>query len=204
MKKNSIDNRSLCNRNYVLTCAAGFLLYVLVYAVIVSVTVHHSGWAGDICFPFAMGMLIVGPFHAWLADKFRRKHILTYPFLGLLVVAWGYAHVLTSQQFSLLALLQGMCFGLASSAGITLSIDVVHSGHRTKANMVYSLVCGLRSYWFACMQYRPLFIGAGVASGCQRRSCLFCVRLVGSFRSLGDSGFIASCCVVTSVGSDVC
>ena len=143
MKKNSIDNRSLCNRNYVLTCAAGFLLYVLVYAVIVSVTVHHSGWAGDICFPFAMGMLIVGPFHAWLADKFRRKHILTYPFLGLLVVAWGYAHVLTSQQFSLLALLQGMCFGLASSAGITLSIDVVHSGHRTKANMVYSLVCGL-------------------------------------------------------------
>ena len=143
MKKNSIDNRSLCNRNYVLTCAAGFLLYVLVYAVIVSVTVRHSGWAGDICFPFAMGMLIVGPFHAWLADKFRRKHILTYPFLGLLVVSWGYAHVLTSQQFSLLALLQGMCFGLASSAGITLSIDVVHSGHRTKANMVYSLVCGL-------------------------------------------------------------
>lgn len=142
MRKSSIDrgNRPLCNRNFVLTCVAAFLLYASVYA---SVMVWQAGRAGDICFPFAMGLVVVGPFHAWLADKFRRKHVLSYPFVGLLLVAVGHAYAATDQQFSLLALLQGMCFGLAMSAGITLSIDVVHSGHRTAANRVYALVCAL-------------------------------------------------------------
>lgn len=141
MRKSSIDGGgSPCNRNFVLTCVAGFLLYASVYA---SVMVGQAGRPGDICFPFAMGLLVVGPFHAWLADKFRRKHVLSYPFLGLLLVAVGNIYATTDQQFSLLALVQGMCFGLAMSAGITLSIDSVHSGHRTAANRTYALVCGL-------------------------------------------------------------
>lgn len=141
MKKSNINGtRPLCNRNFVLTCTTGFLLYVAVYA---SVMVWQAGRPGDICFPFAVGMLLVGPFHAWLADKFRRKHVLSYPFIGLLLVVVGGAYATTDQQFALLALLQGMCFGLAMSAGITLSIDVVHSGYRTSANRVYALICGL-------------------------------------------------------------
>ena len=140
MRKNSIDNlSSLRNRNFVQTCAAGFLLYAVIYAVLVPILVHHAMWASGIVFPFLMGMQVVGPFHAWLADKFPRKHLLTYPFIGVLLVAVGYDYAFTAHQFSLLAFIQGGCFGLASSAGITLSIDVVHSGHRTNANMVYAL-----------------------------------------------------------------
>lgn len=143
MKRNSIDNQSLRNRNFVRTCAAGFLLYAVVYAVLIPVSVSHIEWAGDIIRMFLFSCLLVGPFNAWLADKFRRKHLLTYPFIGVLLVTVGYHFACSFSQFMWLAFVQGACFGLASSAGITLSIDTVHSGHRTKANMVYALVSRL-------------------------------------------------------------
>ena len=138
MRKSNIDNESLRNRNFVLACVASFLLYASVYAVVLPLM--RSGLAGDIGHYFVLGSIAVGPFHAWLADKFRRKHVWVYPFIGVLLVSVAYAYATTPHQFSALALAQGVCFGLATSAGITVSIDVVHTGHRTEANMVYTFV----------------------------------------------------------------
>ena len=141
MRRNSIDNTRLYNRNFGLVCVAGFLLYASAYAVLLPLM--RSGLAVEVCVPFLVGMQVVGPFHAWLADKFRRKHVLVYPFVGMLLVSVGYGYVSTPHQYSALALVQGMCFGLATSAAITLGIDVVHTGHRTKANMAYAFISRL-------------------------------------------------------------
>lgn len=135
MKKNSIDNSSLCNRNFVLACTANFLLYASVYAVLV-----YGVFRLDACiYPmFILGMLAVGPFHAWLADKFRRKHVMAYPFIGIALTTVGYAYASLPVEWGILAVVQGACFGLSVSAGITVSIDVVHTGHRTAANRVFA------------------------------------------------------------------
>ena len=141
MRRNSIDNTRLYNRNFGLVCVVGFLLYASAYAVLLPLM--RSGLAVEVCVPFLVGMQVVGPFHAWLADKFRRKHVLVYPFVGMLLVSVGYGYASTPHQYSALALVQGMCFGLATSAAITLGIDVVHTGHRTKANMAYAFISRL-------------------------------------------------------------
>lgn len=141
MKRNSIDNARLYNRNFGLVCMAGFLLYASTYSVLLPLM--RSGLALALCFPFLIGMLVAGPFNAWLADKFRRKHVLGYPFVGILLVFIGYAYASTPYQYSALALLHGVGFGLATSAALTLSIDMVHTGYRTKSNMVYAFVSRL-------------------------------------------------------------
>ena len=141
MRKSSIDNKPLCNRNFGLVCVSGFLLYATAYAVLLPLM--RSGLAADICFPFVIGIQLAGAFNAWLADKFRRRHVLAYPFAGMLLVAVGYAYASTPHQYMALALLHGICFGLATSAALTLSIDVVHTGNRTRANMVYAFVSRL-------------------------------------------------------------
>lgn len=141
MRKNNTDHPSLFNRNFGLVCVAGFLLYATAYAVLLPLM--RSGLASDLCFPFLIGMQLGGLFSAWLADKFRRKHVLGYPFMGILLVSIGYAYASTIWQYAALALLHGVCFGLASSAAVTLSIDVVHSGLRTQANTTYAFVSRL-------------------------------------------------------------
>ena len=118
MRKSNIDNESLRNRNFVLACVASFLLYASVYAVVLPLM--RSGLAGDIGHYFVLGSIAVGPFHAWLADKFRRKHVWVYPFIGVLLVSVAYAYATTPHQFSALALAQGVCFGLAPACNVLL------------------------------------------------------------------------------------
>lgn len=136
MRKSNIDNSSQWNRNFILACIANFLLYASTYAVLV----YYSFDACIICPMFILGMLLVGPFHAWLADRFRRKRVLSYPFVGMALVMLGYAYASAPAEFYVLALVQGMCFGLSLSAGITVSIDVVQTGHRTVANRIFAVV----------------------------------------------------------------
>lgn len=137
MKKNSIDN-GLWSRDFLLMCIANFLLYASVYAILPFLSVFAMG---TYVYPaFLAGMLAVGPFHAWLADQFRRKHVLVYPFIVVILCTVGYLYASSATEFVLLSLLQGACFGLASAAGTTVSIDVVSSGHRTAANMAFATI----------------------------------------------------------------
>ena len=73
MRRSSIDAApALLSRNFALVCVAGFLLYASAYAVLLPLM--RSGLALEVCLPFLLGMQVVGPVHAWLADRFRRKH----------------------------------------------------------------------------------------------------------------------------------
>jgi len=92
---------------------------------------------------YLIGILLVGPFHAWLADVFRRKYILMLPLLLLTVFPYGCLAASEMWQLQALMLGAGCCHGLACSAGITISIDIVESERRSKANKVYALVVSL-------------------------------------------------------------
>jgi MFS family permease len=96
---------------------------------------------GDTGFMFlavTVGMLIGGPFHAYLIDAYRRRTVCVLSFIGVLVATAGYALVTTLPQLLALCVVQGLFAGLGTTAGITLAIDITHTGLRSHGNLAYS------------------------------------------------------------------
>lgn len=102
-----------------------------------------AGQAGSMFWVFAAAMFAVGPFHAYLVDEYKRKHVLLYSMLVMLAAVPGYVFVDGYTKFLLLAAVQGACFGLATTAGITVAIDITTSARRSAGNMVYAWVARL-------------------------------------------------------------
>ena len=133
------------------------------------------GQAGSLYLDFVVAMFAVGPFHAYLVDEYKRKHVLLYSALIMLAAVLGYAFVDGYTKFLLLAAVQGACFGLATTAGITVAIDITTSARRSAGNMVYAwaarlgmlvgVVLGIgmyKMYGFRMVTY--LSVAAGLAS----------------------------------------
>lgn len=168
--------------NFWRMCTANLLLFISVYMLFpllpfvmgeqLGVSV---GQAGSMFLVFVVAMFAVGPFHAYLVDEYKRKHVLLYSALIMLAAVLGYAFVDGYTKFLLLAAVQGACFGLATTAGITVAIDITTSARRSAGNMVYAwaarlgmlvgVVLGIgmyRMYGFRMVTY--LSVAAGLAS----------------------------------------
>ena len=142
------------------TCVVNFLLNALVYALVFGVSLcsfWHGGSGlsdadGMIPNPFVFteiglwiyplflaGLWAVGPLHAYLVDAFRRRNVLLWALVGAGVVAVVAPHAMAGRHYGVLAFALGVSYGAGGMAGITLSIDVVPSGHRTWANVLFAL-----------------------------------------------------------------
>lgn len=133
MRKSNTD-ATLLTPDFVRMCLSNGLLFASVYMVLLSPYMSMR-----LYLLFAVGMLAVGPFHAYLGDAYKRKHVYLWSVLGLMACAAGYGWVTDSAGRMLLSFLQGASFGLATTAGITLSIDITTSERRTEANVQYAL-----------------------------------------------------------------
>lgn len=91
-------------------------------------------------FFMVLGMLVVGPFHAWLADAFKRRQVLVLSTLGLALVFTGLIWADVAWQVLALSFAGGCCYGIALSAGVTISVDIITSERRSSANRIYALV----------------------------------------------------------------
>ena len=161
---------------------ANFLLYASVYLIIplLPQLVHEQlqlplANASLTCVAFAVGMLVVGPFNAYLGDTYKRKQVLIYGVLLCMAAVLGLHLATLFWHFLVLALLQGAGFGLAEAAGITLAIDITPSSCRSGSNKIFAsaarwgmligVVLGLRlwpAYDFSSLVYMTLAGGAGV------------------------------------------
>lgn len=139
MKESSIDERML-TPDFGRMCAANFLLFASVYMLLTVLPMAMGNEVTGIYPAFLVGMLLAGPFQAYLADAFRRKHVLMLALAGIAVTMLGASYA-SVQLYIGVALLQGACFTLAAGAGNTISIDITPSGHRTSGNMWFAL-CG--------------------------------------------------------------
>lgn len=110
---------------------------------------------------YILGMLVVSPFHAWLADTYRRKYVLMLPLLFLTGLPFGLLYASDYWQLVLLMLVAGMGYGLALSVGNTISIDIVESERRSKANVAYTYATFLGVLLGLCAAY-PLLRYAGI------------------------------------------
>lgn len=143
MKKNSTDG--LLTMNFGWACVANFLLFSSVYLMLPLLPLFAEQQQGiSLACPWMLyllflgGMLLVGPFHAYLGDAYKRKGVLMLATLGVCLTGAGYLFADTVLHLSLLVLLQGACFGLASTAGLTVAIDITASARRTAGNRVYA------------------------------------------------------------------
>ncbi len=66
---------------------------------------------GDMFLAFIAAMFAAGPFHAYLCDEYKRKHVLLYSALIMLAAVLGYAFVDGYTKLLLLAAVQGACLG---------------------------------------------------------------------------------------------
>lgn len=131
--------------NFWRMCTANLLLFISVYMLFpllpfvmgqqLNISVAQSG---IMFLAFAAAMIVVGPFHAFLGDEYKRKHVLLYSMFVMLAAILGYVFVDSYTKLLLLAFVQGGCFGLATTAGITVAIDITTSARRSAGNMVYA------------------------------------------------------------------
>ena len=137
---------------------------------------------------YILGMLVVSPFHAWLADAYRRKYVLMLPLLFLTGLPFGFLYASEYWQWLLLMFIAGMCYGLALSVGNTISIDIVESERRSKANVAYTYATFVGAFLGLCAVY-PLLRYAGlevvyyVSSGFILLALLITSRIYVAFRA---------------------
>lgn len=143
MKKNSIDK--LLTLNFGRMCTANFLLFASVYLILPSlfqqVSTQVEVPVSEIAYlyaAFAAGMLGIGPFHAYLGDTYKRQRVLELSMLLLGLATAGYTLANQWGQFLVLAALQGVGFGGATAAGITVAIDITASTRRGEGNKIFT------------------------------------------------------------------
>ena len=127
----------MCATNLLLFASVYMLFPLLPFAMAQQLGVSIPQ-VGSMFLVFAAAMFVVGPFHAYLGDEYKRKHVLLYSILVMMAATLGYAFVDSYAKLLLLALAQGACFGLATTAGITVAIDITTSTRRSAGNMVYA------------------------------------------------------------------
>ena len=165
--------------NFWRMCASNLLLFASVYMLFpllpfvigqrLGISVAETG---SMFLVFAAAMFLVGPFHAYLGDAYKRKRVLLYSIFVMSGAVLGYAFVDTYTKLLLLALVQGGCFGLATTAGITVAIDITTSARRSAGNIVYAwasrlgmlagVILGIwlyRIYGFRTMIYLSVALG---------------------------------------------
>lgn len=138
MKKSNTDH--LFTQAFRRLCESDFLLFMAVYLPLPVLPFEVARqWnlpltSGCLLYVlFVVGMLAVGPFHAYLGDAYKRKHLLTYFLVVLSLSMLGYEY-LDWSWWPTVAFAQGASFGLASTAAVTVSIDVTISSLRTQCN----------------------------------------------------------------------
>ena len=193
MRKSNIDN--LWSLGFMRICMANFLLFASLYmlfpvlpAVMVSRLGVSTAQMGSMFLVFAVGMFLVGPFHAYLGDAYKRKHVLVYSTFIMLAATVGYLFADTFTKLLLLAVVQGGTFGLAATAGITVAIDITNSPRRSAGNMTYALAARLGmlvgvgvGVWM--FQLKGFSMVVYLSALCGIFSILFALRVYVAFRA---------------------
>ena len=131
-------------------CVANLLLFISLYILFPVLSVEMAdrlgvpvAQTGVIFLFFTLGMFLIGPFHAYLVDAYKRKNVCLFSFALMVAATVGYAFVTNITELILLSTVQGLAFGIATTAGITLAIDITNSTLRSAGNVSFSWIARL-------------------------------------------------------------
>jgi len=161
-------------------CVANSLLFISLYMLFPVLSAEMSdrlgvpvAQTGAVFLFFTLGMFLIGAFHAYLVDAYKRKHVCMLAAVLMVAATVGYAFVTSLAELILLSAIQGLAFGICTTAVITLAIDITSSTLRSAGNvrlswtarlgMIAGIILG------ACLyQSRPFshLLAVSVVIGC--------------------------------------
>ena len=161
-------------------CLANLLLFIslyLLYPVLPVMMASRFRCAcqsdGSHIYIFYACNVFIGPFHAYLVDVYKRKYICMLSFGVMVAATAGYTLVQNATHLLMLCIVQGVSFGMAATAGITLAIDITNSTFRSAGNVVFSWAARLgmiigaalgvylfRTHGFETLLYVAVALGA--------------------------------------------
>jgi len=109
----------------------GFYLLLPILPLYLIDTFHSSkSEVGVVLACYTVAALAVRPFSAYLADKFNRKplYLLAYAFFVVVFISYPLMELLL--LFALMRVLHGFAFGMVTTAGNTLIVDILPSSRR--------------------------------------------------------------------------
>ena len=166
----------LFTSSFIKVCMANFFLFSTLYLFLAitpfeyDLRLQNEGYAGWYLYlSFIVGLLVGGPFHNFFIEKFNRKKVTFFSYVAvtLPIISALYTH--PSALFIFVALfIQGIAFGLATAASITIAIDVTTPYKRGKGNIIYAwsgrlgMVLGipLSIYLYASYSYNQVVFTA--------------------------------------------
>lgn len=173
------------------------MLFPVLPSVMMSRLGISTGQAGSMFLVFAAAMFLVGPFHAYLGDEYKRKRVLVYSIFVILGTTLGYIFVDTFPRLLMLVAVQGGAFGLAATAGITVAIDITTASRRSAGNLGFALAARLgmlvgvvAGIWM--FQLKGFSMTAYFSILCSIFSILFALRVYVAFRAPIGVGYCNS------------
>lgn len=94
--------------------------------------------AGGVSALFAVAIFFFGPFYSYLIDTFKRKNVCILSYLAIIAILFGYTVVGSLLWVAVLRMIQGALFGVATTMGSTLAIDITNTSRRSEANVCFS------------------------------------------------------------------
>ena len=125
-------------------CIANFMFYAAVWTLLPMLPaqcylmgLNQSKMAVSFLL-FVVAMICVGPLHAFLGDVFKRKYVLIISTLSTALCFGGWCFANESWHVMMIMFLAGASFGIATTAGITIGIDITQSNRRGVGNRIYA------------------------------------------------------------------
>lgn len=172
-KKTKLWNRDLC-----LIAAAVFLMFTAFYMLMPIIAMYvidefgaSVSVAGAVVSVYIVSAIIVRPFSGYLVDKYDRKKFYFITYLAFALLCIGYLFVTSITMLIVLRILLGITFSLVTTAGSTLSIDLMPSDRRGEgigyfgAITVLAMAVGpmLGLYFMEIASYEGIFTSAVIS-----------------------------------------
>ncbi len=140
----------LWTRSYVMICMANFLMAFAFYTLVPTLPfyleeVFGAGKTtiGIILSCYTVAVLCVRPFAGWIADTFARKPLYVAAYFLFISMFVGYLAAGTLVIFGVLRVVHGLMFGMVTTTGNTLVIDIMPSSRRGEGLGYYGVMNNL-------------------------------------------------------------
>jgi MFS family permease len=133
----TVPKDKLFTPSFFFACAGNFLLFFGFYLLLPVLPVYlmdtfhaSSSQVGIILSCYVVAALAIRPFSGFLADRFQRKSVYLLGYGLFTIVFIAYPMVETILLFVFLRILHGLTFGMVTTTGNTLIVDIMPSSRR--------------------------------------------------------------------------
>ncbi len=140
----------LWTRDYVLLCLANFMMCFAFYLLVPTLPFYLEkefgaslSMVGVVVSCYTIAVLAVRPFSGYIADTFQRKSVYLIAYYLFVSVFCGYLLAGTLTVLMIIRIVHGLAFGLITTTGNTLIIDVLPSSRRGEGLGYYGVVNNL-------------------------------------------------------------